>query len=580
MTNGEIMITFTIKKNSCFASIILLFVLLVSCSSYKQFKAPEPPPDDTRNIPQPEEQKINIYSEYFNKQITKQIAQSFDLSRQLRNLFGKRKEAKNVDAFGEVINSSWFTNRNAYKRMSLEEIARGPDKGTGPDTSDVWIITRAKAEGVTPGFTIKDKQGDNYVVKFDPPGYPELASGAEVISTKLFYAIGYNVPENYVTCFHPRILKLGENVKFTDKKGRKRNMNNEDLKEILNRIHYLPDGRIRALASKYIPGRPIGPFKYKGTRKDDPNDLIPHQYRRELRGLRVISAWLNHFDTKDGNTLDSYVTEGGVGYVKHFLIDFGATLGSASHGPNHLWRGFKNDIDPHVFSQNLVTLGFYVHPWEKQEGVKYHSVGIFESELFSPHKYKPQVPNPAFENLTNLDGYWGAKMVISFTDEQLKKVVAEAQYSDPEAEAYIIKTLIKRRDKVGQYYFNKVIPLDKFELRETENEKKQLCFVDMAVETGLESASQVQYRYELRCDGELILNTQDLGSKTCLPLPEKRMVKQNPEGKSGSTYKALVWEFKLQLKRSAEKKWSKWVKVYLHSDNSLNKLELIGIRRQ
>ncbi|NIW47138.1 MAG: hypothetical protein GWN30_21030, partial [Gammaproteobacteria bacterium] len=60
----------------------------------------------------------------------------------------------------------------------------------------------------------------------------------------------------------------------------------------------------------------------KGIRDDDLNDVIPHQHRRELRGLRVVAAWLNHFDTKANNTLDVYVEDG---YVRHYLIDFGST---------------------------------------------------------------------------------------------------------------------------------------------------------------------------------------------------------------------------------------------------------------
>ena len=42
----------------------------------------------------------------------------------------------------------------------------------------------------------------------------------------------------------------------------------------------------------------ISPLQYFGTRPEDPNDLHPHEHRRELRGLRVFSAWLNHDDSR------------------------------------------------------------------------------------------------------------------------------------------------------------------------------------------------------------------------------------------------------------------------------------------
>lgn len=557
------------KIKSLAQNISVLFLALLffaGCAGNKKFTPPLPVPDDQRHIERPQGNKIHPYAEYFNKQVTRQVEQSFDFARQLRNLFGKPKQALNRTAFDEVANSSWFTNRNAVNRLTLEQVKKGPNTGEGPDTSGVWTVFRAKAEGVTPGFTIKDRRGNTYLIKFDPLGYAELASGAEVVSTKLFYAAGYNVPENYVTYFHPNILRLGEKVKFTDEKGRDRFMNENDLQEILGRIQQLPDGRIRALASKYIPGRPLGPFTYQGTRKDDPNDLVPHELRRELRGLRVFCAWLNHFDTKDGNSLDSYVTENGKSYVRHFLIDFGATLGSASHGPNERWRGHQNDIDPHVIIENVVSLGFYVRPWEKLPGVKYPSIGLFEAETFRPDKYKPQVPNPAFELCTNLDAYWGAKLVMSFTDAQLRAAVETGKYANPAAAEYLFRTLIKRRDKIGHTYFNKVCPLDNFVIRD-----KKLRFTDMSVATKLARAEEFEYRYQLKCNQKL-MQIQIITLSDPIPLPE--IV---PDGVNTPQ---LEWEFQIQRKPRSARKWGKWVRVFIRSDRDLSSFKLLGIRRQ
>lgn len=554
--------------------LLILSLSISHCGGGKQFIPPSPLPNDMRHIDKPKSRKTNAYAEYFNRQVTVQGEESFDFSRQLRKLFGNPKEAMNVNTFGGVENSSWFTNRNGKRPLTLEEISRGPNTVSGPDTSGTWLVIRAKAEGVTPGFTIKDKHGDFYLIKFDPIGYAELASGAEVVTTKLFYAAGYNVPENFVTRFHPHILKMADQVKYTDDKGRTRFMNEKDMQDILSAIQKQPDGTIRALASKYVKGEPIGPFQYKELRKDDPNDIVPHEHRRELRGLRLFAAWLNHFDTKDGNSLDSYVTENGISFVKHFLIDFGATLGSASWGPNHPWRGHQNDYDPEEWVKNIASLGLNVHAWEKLPDFEYPSIGIYESETFDPEKYKCQVPNPAFENLTLLDGYWAAKIIMSFSDEQLQAVVRQGQYSNPEAEAYLLKTLIARRDKIGRVYFSKVAPLDNFRIVKRGN-SAMLDFEDLAIKYGFEEQKNFAYRYDLTCKNKVIIHEQKIDRNLFIPLHAHIAGEANP---IDSILKSNYFEIKIQVKRASEKSWSKAVTIYLKYNE--NQFKILGITRE
>ncbi|NIM18851.1 MAG: hypothetical protein GTO42_02350 [Candidatus Latescibacteria bacterium] len=551
-----------------YGALLLLLTISVGCGGPSRFQPPPALPDDRMDIPQPRESEINIVADSFDMQVTEQLDQLLDFSRHFRKLAGRPKQSMNADAFGEVPSSSWFTNRNAVHRMTIEEIKRGPDTGTGPDMENVWNVVSAKAEGVTPGFQIVDGRGDRYLIKFDPPGHPELITGAEVVSTKLLYAAGYHVPENYVVYFHPRILRLKEEVKFTDKKGRKRFMTQADLDEIIERLDRLPDGRIRAVASKFLKGKPLGPFKYKGIRKDDPNDIIPHHHRRELRGLRVIAAWLAHFDTKSSNSLDMYVTEGGRSYVRHYLIDFGSTLGAGARGPVKRPTGHENFFDPHEITKNVFTLGLYVRPYEKAPDPEYPSVGRYDAELFHPHKYKPYVPNPAFENLTGNDGFWAAKIVMSFTDEQLEAAVAAGDYSDPNAAAYILRMLIERRNLVGRYWFSRMNPLDGFEIRSASSGKSELCFADLANEGGLESGSETRYKYELLKGGQTIVSNDEMAASTCLELPV--------DPGSDETY----FEAKIQTRRGSNAGWSKWVKVFIEFDRASGEYVLLGLERE
>ena len=123
--------------------------------------------------------------------------------------------AQNVNTLGEVPNSSWYTNRHYFYPMTETELKRGPDSGSGPSMAEKWLITQGKSQGITPGFTINDSNGDLYLIKFDPPSNPEMTTGAEIISTKLFYALGYYVPENHLVRFTKDQLELSPDATTT-----------------------------------------------------------------------------------------------------------------------------------------------------------------------------------------------------------------------------------------------------------------------------------------------------------------------------------------------------------------------------
>jgi len=544
--------------------------MLSGCGGHRAFVPPPPIPDDRQYIPEPEEFEYSEVADAFDMIISNQLEQSLDLSRQMRKLTDHPKQAYNVNALDEVPNSSWFTNRNATNQMSIAELRRGPDTCNGPDTTGKWTITRAKVEGVTPGFHIKDKRGNRYLIKFDPQGYSELATGAEIVSTKLFYAMGFFTPENYITYFYPESLLVGEKVKFTDANGKKRYMTENDMQDLISRIQVGSDGRVRVAASKYIPGNPKGPFTYEGVRKDDPNDFIPHQHRRELRALYVPCSWLNHTDMKAGNSFDSYITEDGVSYIRHYLIDFGTTFGSAARGPTVGKIGHENAIDPHALLKKTFALGMYYPAYDRYNDVKFNSIGLFGSELIDPGHFKPLIPNPAFENRTNRDGYWGAKLVMSFTDHQLEEIVKEGQYSDPNAEAYLVKVLKERRDKIGRYWYSRVNPLDHFRAMRISG-VWHLCFDDMMVLGNLEKAEDTRYRVIFSPSDN---NTEYETDKPCIDLSDQRSAMLNQDSSNDNPY----GEVQIYTFRATTGNWSKWLKVYIQYEE--NSVTIAGIERQ
>src|SRR5262249_42217 len=136
-------------------------------------------------------------------------------------------------------------------------------------------------------------------------------------------------PCNRIVFFNREILLIAKDAKAEGPGGKETPMTRKHIETILDKGVRLPDGRYRASASLFLDGRPLGPWKYAGVRKNDPNDVGPHEDRRELRGASVLAAWLNHFDAREQNTLSMWIpVDDDRGYVRHVYIDFGDCLGS------------------------------------------------------------------------------------------------------------------------------------------------------------------------------------------------------------------------------------------------------------
>ncbi len=388
-----------------------------------------------------------------------------------------------VNTLGDVPDSAWFTNRIGSRPMSIEELVRGPGDSHPPSMNAPWTVLSGKNEGITPGLRIRDSAGRQYLLKFDPKSNPEMASAADVIGCKFFHDLGYNAPENYIVTFGRSQLVLGKDSKYRDPLGHDRRMTNTDIADVLVKVHRDREGRYRALASLFVPGEPVGPFRYYGTRGDDPNDVVIHENRRDLRGLYVFAAWLNHTDTKSINSLDSVVVEDGVRFVKHFLIDFGAILGSDSFEPKSPRAGNVYLFDFKPAAWQFVSLGLYVPRWMRASYPDLPGVGHLEYETFDPEHWRNNYPNPAFDLRTPGDTYWAAKKVMAFTDEAIRAVVATGEYSDARSVDWITRCLVERRNRIGRAFFDDVLPLDNFTVRDG-----RLEFEDLAVKYGFQPA--------------------------------------------------------------------------------------------
>jgi hypothetical protein len=388
------------------------------------------------------------------------------------NLFGRPGDpapnvrARNINTIDEVPDSNWFTNRIGAHPVTIEDAARGPLTGTGP-APGAWSIARAKEAGFAPGLTMQDSQGVTWFVSFDANGFPEAATGAILVANKIFWTLGYWQVENYLVRIRPDQLVIGDTASVTPPSGKKRKMNRGDVDDVLRRSHRSADGSYRAVAARAVPGKPLGGFRYFDTRPDDPNDIVPHEHRRELRALKVFGAWTNLVDMKAGNTLDSLVTENGKSVVRHYLQDVGSTFGTGANAPREYDEGWEYLFEGGLVWKRFISLGLYLQPWQTVDYVKNPAVGRFEGVEFDPTGWKPRVPTAAFLRARADDTFWAARRVMAFSDEMIRAIAATGQYSDPSAAKLLADVLIQRRDKIGRAYLNAINPVVNFALDES-----------------------------------------------------------------------------------------------------------------
>jgi hypothetical protein len=448
--------------------------------------------------------------------------------------------ATNVNSVDEVPNSSWFTNRIGMFPMSPDQVARGACGDTPPldPTRGPWTISSAKPDGSHPGFVIKAPDGYRYLIKVDGALMSQRATAADVIGSKIYHAAGFFTPCNEIVYFPEEILRIGPTAKRKDDHGRDVALTASDVQAILTSASRTPDGLLRASASRYLPGEPLGPFKYEGVRPDDPNDVIPHEMRRELRGSMLLAAWIHHWDALDANTLDMLMDDGGRHYVRHNILDWGDALGDIW---TWNWRRFNSRVgtgrsgylDLDIAVTDLLTLGMLPRAWyHPSPPPQPETFGYFDSQSFVPAKWRGTYINPAFKEMTPGDALWAVRIIARFRDEHIAAIVGRAHIDDPASARYLIDTLVARRDRILHDYLTRFTPLDRFTLsRQAPGKPQSICFEDLAIASNVAAPQSTMYRIHLHAGPRLepLIGWRQLRpdpshpSDTCTELPLGRL---------------------------------------------------------
>jgi hypothetical protein len=320
-----------------------------------------------------------------------ELSEAYDFLEQTFATSGDRSpiRAVNVNTLDEVPDSSWFTNRIGVRNLSVDEIVSGPSKFERLDVRD-WTVVRGKSPGgFQPGFRAEHPgdPGQQYQLEVDPVAHPQMATGAELIGTLIYHALGYFVEDVYVIRVDPARITISEKATIRDASGERR-FTRRDLEAILRQGARDREGHLYMSATRFHEGEDIGNFKYYGTRRDDPNDIHAHEHRRELRANRVFCAWLAHDDSRAINTLNLLVSANGRKHVRHYMYDFGAILGSATRFAEPAQSNHEYYLDKTPSLVALASLGLAVPRYfrvERADGPP--SAGAFDSAAFDPPRW-------------------------------------------------------------------------------------------------------------------------------------------------------------------------------------------------
>jgi len=434
-------------------------------------------------------------------------------------------EAVNVNSFDEVPDSAWFTNRLGAHPVSIEELMRGAcepklilDDEHAQDGT--WVIDQGKPNGASPGFRVNLPGKGKYMFKADTKEQPERPSAASVIGAAAYHAAGFYTSCEQVVYFKPSVLKLTPGLRFENNSGIEKAFDQAALDRVLA-VAPKRGELVRMQASAWLPGRLLGPFQYSGTRHDDPNDVIAHEDRRELRGGRVLAAWLHHFDAREQNSMDSWIADdkknadSSPGYVRHYYLDTSDSLGSEWDWDEISRRlGHSYLLDFGDIGSDFITLGTRERPWERLHRARGHEIfGYYGVEEFIPDAWKNEYPNPAFSRMVEHDAAWMARILARFTPDMVQTLAKMGEFSKPENTDYLAHVLERRLQRILDRYLMRLSPIADLRIEG----KDRLCGTDVAARRAVRNPAGFRF---LATIGEQELVVDDRGNGDfCAALP-------------------------------------------------------------
>ena len=185
--------------------------------------------------------------------------------------------ALDVNTLGDVPDSAWYTNRHYYRRMSIEELKRGPGNSTPPSPQGTWRVISGQERRCDAGLRHRGRAQEPVRVEARSAAISRTLFGGGCHRQQGILRARLQHAGELHRALPPRAtLEFPTGVMWRDASGKK-----HPLTQPHPRRH-APRRNPRGPTALPRTGEPLhrrqtgGPFSYEGMRTDDPER---HRFR-------------------------------------------------------------------------------------------------------------------------------------------------------------------------------------------------------------------------------------------------------------------------------------------------------------
>ena len=363
----------------------------------------------------------------------------YDLSTTCSSRRGASRRTRargNINTIDEVPDSSWFTNRIGARPLPVEELLRGPNLGRAAGRGALDRHPREVAGVRRRASPRRDANGETWFLSFDPPSNPEGATGAMAVANEIFWALGYNQVETFITTVDPAQIDIDPAATMRRPSGERTPLTRDDLDEVFERARRKPGRHYRAAAGAPAAGQGPRRLPLRGHAARRPQRHRPA--RASSRAARA--ARVRRVDEPDRHEGRQHARHAGHRKRPRHrqALPAGRRLDvrHRRQRPARVGRGLRVFLPGRRVAQAAVHVRLGPEPVADGAIItEYPSIGRFEGDKFDPLTWKPHAPTAAYLEMRADDAFWAARRVMAFDDEMIRAVVKTGEYSDPAAEA-------------------------------------------------------------------------------------------------------------------------------------------------